>query len=46
MKKGYYRREVMKTRKQELFFTIGDKPSAIIEKLDGASILNPDEKKV
>jgi homoserine kinase type II len=35
----------MKTHKQELFFTIGDKPSAIIEKLDGASVVNPNEKK-
>ena len=43
--KGLLSPRVMQTRKQELFFTIGDKPSAIIEKLDGASILNPDEKK-
>jgi len=44
-KKGLLSPKVMKTDKQELFFTIDDKPSAIIEKLDGASVVNPNEKK-
>ena len=44
-KRGLLSPKVMETHKQELFFTISDKPSAIIEKLDGASVTNPNEKK-